>query len=135
MDVVKGAGQLSETDCIEINPEVLLRQPVIRGTWIPAEMILRKLSEKVLEAEPGERYSLRLTREGIKRLWATARTPSFVRHVRGSCAQSDVERGVAVRRHQPGPRNLIVPSSWNSRSDRGRRSWEHSVQRSGPVSV
>jgi hypothetical protein len=57
MDVVKGAGQLSETDCIEINPEVLLRQPVIRGNWIPAEMILRKPSEKLLAAEPGERYS------------------------------------------------------------------------------
>ena len=30
---------------IEINPDVMLGKPVIRGTRVPIEMILRKLSE------------------------------------------------------------------------------------------
>ncbi len=30
---------------IEINPEVMMGKPVIRGTRIPVELILRKLSE------------------------------------------------------------------------------------------
>ena len=33
------------TDRIEINPKVMLGKPVIRGTRIPVELILRKLSE------------------------------------------------------------------------------------------
>jgi uncharacterized protein (DUF433 family) len=34
------------TDRIEINPKVMMGKPVIRGTRIPVELILRKLSEK-----------------------------------------------------------------------------------------
>jgi uncharacterized protein (DUF433 family) len=30
---------------IEINPEVMLGKPVIRGTRIPVDLLLRKLSE------------------------------------------------------------------------------------------
>ncbi|HRJ44895.1 MAG: DUF433 domain-containing protein [Caldilineaceae bacterium] len=30
---------------IEINPDVMLGKPVIRGTRVPVELILRKLSE------------------------------------------------------------------------------------------
>ncbi|HEY3884103.1 MAG TPA: DUF433 domain-containing protein [Vicinamibacterales bacterium] len=33
------------SDRIEMNPHVMLGKPVIRGTRIPVELILRKLSE------------------------------------------------------------------------------------------
>ena len=33
------------TDRIEVNPNVMLGKPVVRGTRIPVELILRKLSE------------------------------------------------------------------------------------------
>src|ERR1700737_4064306 len=33
------------TDCIDMNPRVMLGKPVILGTRIPVELILRKLSE------------------------------------------------------------------------------------------
>jgi len=33
------------TDRIEINPGVMLGKPVIRGTRIPVELLLRKLAE------------------------------------------------------------------------------------------
>jgi uncharacterized protein (DUF433 family) len=39
------------TDRVEIDPEVMLGKPVIRGTRIPAELILRKLSEGATEAD------------------------------------------------------------------------------------
>jgi len=43
-------------DRIEINPKVMMGKPVIRGTRIPAELILRKLSEKATEADLLEAY-------------------------------------------------------------------------------
>jgi uncharacterized protein (DUF433 family) len=52
------------TDRIEVNPEVMLGKPVIRGTWIPVELLLRKLSEGASEIDLLEAYPL-LTREGI----------------------------------------------------------------------
>lgn len=52
------------TDRIEINPRVMLGKPVIRGTRIPVELILRKLSEGASEAELLDAYP-RLTREDI----------------------------------------------------------------------
>jgi uncharacterized protein (DUF433 family) len=36
---------MTVTERIEINPLVMLGKPVIRGTRIPVELILRKLSE------------------------------------------------------------------------------------------
>ena len=33
------------TDRIEINPKVMMGKPVIRGTRIPVDLILRKISE------------------------------------------------------------------------------------------
>ncbi len=33
------------TDRIEVNPKVMMGKPVIRGTRIPVELVLRKLSE------------------------------------------------------------------------------------------
>ena len=38
-------------DRIEINPKVMMGKPVILGTRIPVELILRKLSEKATEAD------------------------------------------------------------------------------------
>jgi uncharacterized protein (DUF433 family) len=52
------------TDHIEINPQVLLGKPVIRGTRIPVELLLRKLSEGAAEADLIDAYP-RLTREDI----------------------------------------------------------------------
>ncbi|MGH7820727.1 MAG: DUF433 domain-containing protein [Candidatus Binatia bacterium] len=53
------------TDRIEVNPKVMLGKPVIRGTRIPVELILRKLSEGANEAELLDAYP-RLTREDIQ---------------------------------------------------------------------
>jgi uncharacterized protein (DUF433 family) len=44
-------------DRIEINPKIMLGKPVIRGTRIPVELIVRKLAEgadekSLLEAHP-----------------------------------------------------------------------------------
>ena len=53
------------TDRIEINPKVMLGKPVIRGTRIPVELVLRKLSEGATEADLLDAYP-RLTREDIR---------------------------------------------------------------------
>ena len=52
------------TDRIEINPKVMLGKPVIRGTRIPVELILRKLSEGASEADILDGYPA-LKREDI----------------------------------------------------------------------
>ena len=52
------------TDRVEINPRVMLGKPVIRGTRIPVELILRKLSEGASEADLLDAYP-GLTREDI----------------------------------------------------------------------
>jgi uncharacterized protein (DUF433 family) len=44
------------TDRIEINPKVMMGKPVIRGTRIPVELILRKLSEKASEKDLLQAY-------------------------------------------------------------------------------
>ncbi len=43
-------------DRIEINPAVMLGKPVIRGTRIPVELIIRKLSEGATEADLLDAY-------------------------------------------------------------------------------
>jgi len=53
------------TDRIEIDPEVMLGKPVIRGTRIPVELILRKLSEGASEGDLFDAYP-RLRREDIQ---------------------------------------------------------------------
>lgn len=53
------------TDRIEVNPEVMLGKPVIRGTRIPVELILRKLSEGASEADLLDGYPS-LKREDIQ---------------------------------------------------------------------
>lgn len=52
-------------DRIEINPEVMLGKPVIRGTRIPVELVLRKLAEGADTATLLNAYP-RLTEEDIR---------------------------------------------------------------------
>jgi uncharacterized protein (DUF433 family) len=56
---------MTVTDRIEINPKVMLGKPVIRGTRIPVERLLRKLGEGASEADLLDAYP-RLTREDIQ---------------------------------------------------------------------
>jgi uncharacterized protein (DUF433 family) len=53
------------TERIEVNPRVMLGKPVIRGTRIPVELLLRKLSEGASEADLVSAYP-RLTREDLQ---------------------------------------------------------------------
>lgn len=53
------------TDCIAVNPRIMLGKPVIRGTRVTVELILRKLSEGGTEAELLDAYP-RLTRDDIR---------------------------------------------------------------------
>ncbi len=56
---------MTVTDRIEIKPNVMLGKPVIRGTRITVELILRKLSEGATERDLLDAYP-RLTREDIQ---------------------------------------------------------------------
>jgi uncharacterized protein (DUF433 family) len=62
---------MTQQDRIEINPDVMLGKPVIRGTRTPVELILRKLSEGATEAELLDGYP-RLTAEDIRAALAYA---------------------------------------------------------------
>jgi len=53
------------TDRIEIKPNVMMGKPVIRGTRITVELILRKLSGGATEAELLEAYP-KLAHEDIQ---------------------------------------------------------------------
>lgn len=52
-------------DRIEINPSVMLGKPVIRGTRIPVEILIRKLSEGATETDLLDAYP-RLTPADIR---------------------------------------------------------------------
>ena len=52
-------------DRIEVNPRVMLGKPVIRGTRITVELILRKLGEGATEQELLDAYP-KLRREDIQ---------------------------------------------------------------------
>ena len=56
---------------IEVNPQVMLGKPVIRGTRIMVELILRKLSEGATETDLLEAYP-HLTRQDIRAALAYA---------------------------------------------------------------
>jgi uncharacterized protein (DUF433 family) len=56
---------MTVTDRIELNPRVMLGKPIIRGTRIPVELILRKLSEGASEAELLDAYP-RLSKADIQ---------------------------------------------------------------------
>jgi len=55
---------MSTTDRIVIDPKVMLGKPVIRGTRIPVELIVRKLGEGATEADLLDGYPA-LCREDI----------------------------------------------------------------------
>ncbi len=56
---------------IEINPKVMVGKPVIKGTRIPVELVLRKLSEGMSEEELLDAYP-HLTREDVRAALAYA---------------------------------------------------------------
>jgi uncharacterized protein (DUF433 family) len=58
------SGPMTLTDRIEMNPRVMLGKPVLRGTRIPVELVLRKLSDGASEADLLDAYP-RLTRDDI----------------------------------------------------------------------
>lgn len=63
--------EMAVTDRIEINPKVMLGKPVIRGTRITVELILRKLSEGASEPDLLDAYP-RLSREDLQAAMAYA---------------------------------------------------------------
>ena len=58
-------GMAMTTERIEINPAIMMGKPVIRGTRITVELILRKLAEDASEGELLQDYQ-HLTREDIR---------------------------------------------------------------------
>ena len=56
---------MTVTDRIEINPKVMQGRPVIRGTRIPVELLLRKFADGATEADLLDAYP-RLTREDLQ---------------------------------------------------------------------
>jgi uncharacterized protein (DUF433 family) len=56
---------MTVTERIEINPNVMMGKPVIRGTRIPVELLLRKLADGATETDLLDAYP-RLTREDIR---------------------------------------------------------------------
>ena len=56
---------MTVTARIEINPKVMQGKPVIRGTRIPVELLLRKLADGATEAALLDAYP-RLTREDLQ---------------------------------------------------------------------
>ncbi len=90
------------TDRIEINPDVMMGKPVIRGTRITVEMILRKLSEGATEDDLLEAYP-RLTREDVRAAIGYAADAlgngQNVRRTRGPSGnrRNELERLIAAR--------------------------------------
>jgi uncharacterized protein (DUF433 family) len=56
---------MARNERIEINPKIMLGKPVIRGTRIPVELVLRKLGEGGAEADLLDAYP-RLTHEDLR---------------------------------------------------------------------
>lgn len=55
---------MTVNDRIEINPDVMLGKPVVRGTRVTVEIILRKLADGASEQDLLDAYP-RLTRQDI----------------------------------------------------------------------
>jgi uncharacterized protein (DUF433 family) len=56
---------MTTTDRIEVDPNIMLGKPVIRGTRVTVELLLRKLAEGATEADLIDAYP-HLTREDIR---------------------------------------------------------------------
>jgi uncharacterized protein (DUF433 family) len=65
------SGQNTMTDRIEINPSVMQGKPVLRGTRIPVELILRKLAEGATVEDLLDAYP-RLTADDVRACLAFA---------------------------------------------------------------
>ena len=63
--VMRAEIPMSTSNRIEVNPEIMLGKPVIRGTRVTVELLLRKLSEGASEEDLLEAYP-HLTRDDIK---------------------------------------------------------------------
>lgn len=59
------------TERIEINSEVMLGKPVVRGTRIPVELLLRKFAEGATTAELLDAYP-RLTVDDVRAIFEYA---------------------------------------------------------------
>ena len=66
------------TERIEINPAVMQGKPVIRGTRLPVELLLRKLAEGMTTVDLLDAYP-RLREDDIRARWTTRRTQSPTR--------------------------------------------------------
>jgi uncharacterized protein (DUF433 family) len=66
-----GRNFMAVNERIEINAAVMLGKPIVRGTPVPVELILRKLSEGATEAGLLDAYP-RLAREDIRAALAYA---------------------------------------------------------------
>jgi uncharacterized protein (DUF433 family) len=60
-----GESVMTIHDRIDMNPDVMLGKPVIRGTRIPVELIVRKIAEGATDALLLDAYP-RLTRDDIR---------------------------------------------------------------------
>jgi uncharacterized protein (DUF433 family) len=56
---------MAANERIELNPKIMMGKPVIRGTRIPVELILRKLGEGATEADLLDAYP-NLTGEDLR---------------------------------------------------------------------
>ena len=63
--IERGGLAMTMTNRIEMNPKVMMGKPVIRGTRIPIELILRKLGEGATEIDLLDAYP-RLTKADIQ---------------------------------------------------------------------
>jgi uncharacterized protein (DUF433 family) len=62
---------MTVTDRIEMNPKVMLGKPVVRGTRIPVELLLRKLGDGATEQDLLDAYP-RLKPEDLRAALAYA---------------------------------------------------------------
>ncbi|HEV3075858.1 MAG TPA: DUF433 domain-containing protein [Thermoanaerobaculia bacterium] len=73
---------------IEANPEVMLGKPVIRGTRVPVELILRRISEGATEEDLLVSYP-HLTRDDIRAAVAFAADTIAYEEIVETAAHSD----------------------------------------------
>jgi len=73
---------------IEANPEVMLGKPVIRGTRVPVELILRRISEGATEEDLLASYP-HLTRDDIRAAVAFAADTIAYEEIVEAAAHSD----------------------------------------------
>ncbi|HXO29844.1 MAG TPA: DUF433 domain-containing protein [Thermoanaerobaculia bacterium] len=73
---------------IEANPEVMLGKPVIRGTRVPVELILRRISEGATEDDLLASYP-NLTRDDVRAAVAFAADTIAYEEIVEAAAHSD----------------------------------------------